>query len=365
MIDPARFDPQGFYTGMAESKSMLIRRDEVRWSERAEAPDRPVDALLAFGCAVQHTPHLMLEATRVFDVLGIDYAAVTGKQFCCGRPFGNLGGDAAAADRISSRSYERFAAYGPNVTVQWCGACMLRYLELGGTQRDAPYKVVHVSKYLSRLLRERGDAIPWQREVRARVVLHRHRESLPQQDIDTESILDILALIPGVEYAGTIEPPSAGAPCAGTGPTSTSILNGLSADEYRRAQGELEEQAARAGAATLVTPYHRCQREWSKFSSPRLAVREWMSLLAEALGVASEDRFSAYWHLADPDLVTALSRPEWESWGLTEDEALAAARRHFTPQHAAEVQQCDCDSCGCGAVSAAAAPTATQAATNN
>lgn len=348
MIDKTKFDPKGFYDAARESKSLLVRRDEVRWTERFVEPERPVDALLAFGCAVQHTPHLMVEATAVFDALGIDYAAVAGRQFCCGRPFQRMGGDQEAADLISGKSYERFVRHRPNVTVQWCGACMLQYLDVISGQTDPPFDVIHVTRYLADLLREMGDSVPWKTEVPAKVVLHTHDEFLPQQDTDTQSILEILELIPGVEYVGPISPPSAGSPCSLTGPTAVSVLNTLSTTEYRVAVAELEGQARARGADTLVTPYHKCQMEWSKFATKKLPVREWMSLLAEALGVGYEDRFTTYWQLGDPQRIVELSRAEWQSWGMTEQQALEAASRHFVPQYAADVHHCDCGGAGCG-----------------
>jgi Fe-S oxidoreductase len=348
VVDKTKFDPKGYYSAMAESKSLLVHRDDVRWVENFAEPERPADVLLAFGCAVQHTPHLMQEATAVFRALGIDHAAVTGRQFCCGRPFARGGNDQQAADRISGKSYERFQQYRPKVTVQWCGACMLQYLETISSQTDPPFDVIHVTRYLARKLREMGDAVPWQKELRTRVVLHTHSQFLPQQDIDSASILEILDMIPGVEYAGPVQPPSAGSPCDLTGPTAVSILNTLNTEEYQAAQGELIEQAQAVGADTLVTPYHKCQMEWSKFSSRNLAVREWMSLLAEALGVHVEDRYTTYWHLGDPAEIVARSRAAWESWGLSEAEALDAARRHFVPAYAVDVHHCDCGGTGCG-----------------
>jgi Fe-S oxidoreductase len=352
MVDREQFDARGFYGAMAESKSLLVRREDVRWSERFEPLERPVDVLLAFGCAVQHTPHLMVEATRVFDALGIDFAAVTGRQFCCGRPFQRMGKDQRAADKISAKSYERFVAHQPNVFVNWCGACQLQYLEVISEQTDPPFEVLHVTRYLARLLRDLGDAVPWQKDVRTRVALHTHSEFLPQQDTDSASILEILDMIPGVEYVGPVQPPAAGSPCALTGPTAVSILNTLSTAEYRAAQHELEDQLSAIGADTLVTPYHKCQMEWSKLSSRTLAIREWMSLLAEALGVGAEDRFTTYWHIGHPPTIVERSRPEWESWGMTEAEALDAARRHFVPEYAVDIHDCDCGGTGCGAAAA-------------
>jgi Fe-S oxidoreductase len=325
-----------------------VKRDAVRWIEHFEKPDRPVDALLAFGCAVQHTPHLMLEAVAVFDALGIDFAAVTGRQFCCGRPFERMGKDAEAAERISAKSYQRFCAFEPKAVVQWCGACMLQYLGVISSQVDPPFAVVHVTKFVLDRLRELGDAVPWRQEVAQRIVLHTHSEFGAQQDLDTECIMEILGLIPGVEYAGPIEPPSAGRPCDLVPPAAVTVLNDLSAAQFALAQGELIGQARAVGAGTLVTPYHKCQMEWSKFASPQLAVREWMSLLAEALGVHVPDRYTTYWQMGDPDEIVRRSREEWQSWGWTDEQARAAAERHFVPAHAASLHQCDCGGRGCG-----------------
>ncbi len=344
------FDPTGFYRAMDEARSLQVTRDETGWTDRFIAPDRPYEALLAFGCAVQHTPHLMREAIAVFETLGIDHYAVTGRQFCCGRPF-QRGGHEDAADRISSKSYERFMAVQPNVAVQWCGACMLQYLDVLREQEAPPFEVIHVTAYLARLLKERCDAVPWKQPVRARVALHSHATH-PQQDVDTASILELFELIPGVEYRGIVQPPSAGAPCDLKGPTHVGILTDITTSEYRQAQAELEDQLHALGADTLITPYHACQREWCKFASDRMAIREWMSLLAEALGRGVEDRYQTYWQLADPQQIVEQSRAAWESWGLTEAEALRRAEQHFVPKYAVDVPHCNCGPNGCASACA-------------
>ena len=348
MIDKSKFDPKGFYHAIWESKALLVRRQDLKWAERFAAPDRPYEAVLAFGCAVAHTPHLMLEATAVFEVLGVDYTAVTGRQFCCGRPFLRLGGDPEAAGMISGKSFERFVRYQTDALVNWCGACQMQYVDVISGEAEPPFDVVHVTRFVHDRLVAMGDAVPWKHDVPTRVMLHSHAGGHAQQDTDAGYILKILGMIPGVEYAGDVRPPSAGSPCELTGPTAVSVLNTLDSTGYRVAVAELQGQATALGADTLVTAYHKCQMEWSKFSSKRVAVREWISLLAEALGVGYEDRFTTYWHLGDPAEIVRRSRPEWQSWGMTEQQALEAATRVFVPQYAADVHHCDCGGAGCG-----------------
>ena len=74
-----------------------------------------------------------------------------------------------------------------------------------------------------------------------------------------------------------------------------------------------------------------------------------MSTIARALGVASEDRFQKYWRMGDADQVVAASRTEWESWGMSEADALRHARSHFTAGFSEAVHECTCGGAGCGA----------------
>jgi hypothetical protein len=126
--------------------------------------------------------------------------------------------------------------------------------------------------------------------------------------------------------------------CDNAGPKIASITS----DEYRATQGALEDHVAAAGADTIVTLYHGCTREMGKFASDRLAVRHYISVLAQALGVGKPDRFSEYWRLGDADKVVEASRPNWESWGINEGEALRLAHKHFTPSYASAVPDCPC-----------------------
>src|SRR5256885_10120336 len=93
------------------------------------------------------------------------------------------------------------------------------------------------------------------------------------------------------------------------------VLDDLTPDEYRRAQAELAEQARAAGAGMILTHHHKCHREWSKLSSPRLPVVYYPALISEALGIGAKDRFQMLWQLRDTDRIHAATRPYWESWG--------------------------------------------------
>ncbi len=359
------FSPKEFYGGMANSLAMQVARDEVAWTDRHRTPDGPVDTLLAFGCAVQHTPHLMRAATRVFDVLGIEHRAVAGRQYCCGRPFRRTG-KVKAADNIVASSYARFASYRPQTMVQWCGACMITYIDVASRRMTTPFEVIHVSTYMARVLRERAGSLPWRETDRLTVLVHRHvQPKVPNDrssehrgkpgrdqvtDATIEAVDEILSRIPGVENLGVVEPPSSGAPCDLKKVNDRFVgLGDISSDAHRAILGHLAEQADRTGAEIVVTPYHACQKQWSKLASHKLGVRHWMSVLADALGVGVEDRYQAYWRLADPEAIVKSSSPAWSSWGISSEDAYEHARTHFTAAFSDSIHDCECGGSGCGA----------------
>lgn len=361
------FSPKEFYGGMMNSLAMQVARDEVAWVDRHRTPDAPVDTLLAFGCAVQHTPHLMRAAVKVFEVLGIEHQAVVGRQFCCGRPLQRTG-RVRAADSVVATSYARFASYRPQTMVQWCGACMITYIDVASRRMTTPFEVIHVSTYMARLLRARAGDIPWKNTDRLPVLVHRHDQpkvpndrayehgGRPGRELVSGATIDavdeILSYIPGVENLGIVEPPSTGAPCDLKKINDRFVgLGDISSDAHREILRDLGKQAERTGAEIVVTPYHACQKQWSKLASHRLGVRHWMSVLADALGVGVEDRYQTYWRLADTDAIVEAAHPAWGSWGISREDAYDHARTHFTAAFSESIHDCECGGSGCGAPS--------------
>jgi hypothetical protein len=150
--------------------------------------------------------------------------------------------------------------------------------------------------------------------------------------------MDLLRRIPGVEVIGIADTPTLDL-CDNAGPKIATI----GTEEYLTAQAELERYLREAGADTMVTLYHGCTRELGKFASDRLRVRHYVSVLAEAFGVSKPDRFSELWRLADPEKIVEASRPSWESWDITEDEALRLAHKYFVPSYAVNQPDCPCN----------------------
>src|SRR6266536_1162525 len=334
-----------FFGSQIESERLQLLPDEIRWDDRYVAPERPVETVLQLGCGVQYTPHLMLEVVEVFKALGVDFRAVAGRQWCCGKIW-HIYGQPEAGQRIATSSTDRLASYGAPVVVQWCGSCQIQFdkfvTDAAEARGEEPvFTNVHVTEFLLQRLLALGDRVPWRASVKRRVLVHGHTRAVhEQQEKDRDCAVQVLNLIPGVDVADFIEPSSLGTPCAAAYPGGPSSMAELSVEEYRLVQAEFEVQARAAGADTVASVYHLCHREWGKFASPHLPFKHYISILAEALGCAQPDRNQALWRLGDLDAMVQASRPRWEVWGIEEGEARRLLQKFFVSSYAEAVPQC-------------------------
>ena len=328
-----------FYRAMLERERLQVARDEATWTERYSPPDEPVDVLLNFGCNVRQTPHLMREAVAVLDALGVRHVALAGQQFCCGKPY-MASGLEDVARHVADASVRRMASYRPKIEIQWCSACEMQFQDLVIPEIGIDYESTGLARFLTRRIDELGAAVPWRKTVATRVLVHGHLGQHAVRDAHPALTLELLRRVPGVDVA---DERVASSPALEVCDNAGIKIASIDSREYADARASLERYLESTGADTLVTLYHNCTRELSKFASDRFRPRHYISILAEALGVAQPDRFSQYWRLGAPELVKEASRRNWESWGIGEDEALALAHKYFVPSYAAEAPDCPCN----------------------
>jgi Fe-S oxidoreductase len=333
----ADFTYPEFYRAMIEREHLQVSRDEALWTERHDDPEEPVDVLLNFGCNVRQTPHLMREAVAVLEALDVNFAAVAGQQFCCGKPYSN-NKLPEAARRVVEASVRRMASYEPKRAIQWCSACEMQFSDLVIPEVGIEFQSDGLAAYLTERLDELGADAPWRSDVKIKVLVHGHFGEHKVRDRHPGLAMQLLERIPGVEVVGLADAPTL-ARCDNAGPAFANIDSA----EYLAAQAELEGYVRDAGVDALVTLYHGCTRELGKFASNRLAVRHYVSIVAEALGVSKPDRFSELWRLGEPEKVVQASRPSWESWGITEAEARRLAHKYFVPSYAIDAPDCPCN----------------------
>jgi hypothetical protein len=355
-----KFDFKGFYDYMSDMTRMMLSKDELNWVEtQPKEPGARVPVFMNMSCGTQFAPHTSLETVNIFRALGVDVVAGLGRQYCCGKIY-RVNAQDDSGERMTQASLDHFREWGASTAVHHCPSCQIVFSDYLTKNPDAAPGLVnkHFSTFLEERLLELGDRVPWKREVDARVLIEAYGfDTITPVHAEVANTAErIMRLVPGVRYIGRLEMPSQGAACL-THPDGLQTHSKLSPAQVAEMQDELRAQL-RARGANVIAPVDKfCTREWSKFAAPDLAVRHYLSIVAEALGVAAEDRFQRFWRIHDTDAIVAVSRPFWSSWGLSEETARWLAVRQFDAEHTGVEPKCGCggdsDRCTTGRFSAA------------
>ncbi len=295
---------------------LLVPAGNTPWVRNYTKPTQTVDVVLHLGCNILRTAHLAYEVIGVFQALGIHFEAVAGPQFCCGI-VNQRAGDIEGAIRLSQATADKFAAYGQKQVVIWCPTCRLRFEEV--MQKEiSRFSAIHATAFLA----ERTAQFSFRRNVSARVAIHAHIGE-PQREMDANAAIRVLKSVPGVEVVGTLASSDLDYQC------SPATLARLGSERFLSIRADLVRKAKALGADTLVTMYHTCHREWCVVGDAQLAVRNYISIVAEALGCSRRDYFQEFKKSGNPDAIAALSRPVWETHGLSKEQATGLAAKCF------------------------------------
>jgi Fe-S oxidoreductase len=313
----SKFDYAGYFNRIREIERLVVPADGINWLEKYSKPEKPVDVLLYLGCNVLMTAHLAQEVVNVFQAIGVSFAAVGGPQFCCGIVhYGH--GDRGASTRLTRATIEKFESFGAREVVMWCPSCNKHFDEVVLKQLQPNFSVTHTTAYLA----ARADRLPFRQEVVSQVALHTH-VGRPQQEADAIAARTLLAAIPGLTVTGTVEDAELDYHC------NNVIIERIGLERFRAIRLGLAKTAAAERADTVATIYHSCHREWSDLELPDLAVRSYISLLSESLGISEHDRYQEYRRRRDIDATVEAARKSWQSHGLTEQQARGLVRKHF------------------------------------
>jgi hypothetical protein len=335
---PVAATAPAFYHMLRDSQRLLLTRDEVRWAPQLTETPQPVDVVVNFGCGQQLTPHLMLEAVDVLGALGVRVAAVAGPQWCCGMPVEE--DEVGGGTQVVRASVRRISRFQPRTSVQVCGAWWPQTETLRDLGEVVPFDLAHMAQFVMHALERRLDDIEWRDTTTTRVLVHLKAHELSPEMLAERAasmagtdgcVPAILRMIPTVDIVGDVVAPTMGAPCA-TGEDDRSVLSDLSPEQLEQVRTELADQADRTGASLLACAHHQCFREWGKFAGDRLPVRHYISVLADAMGLARPNRYHTCWALPTVDDIVEETAPAWRSWGMTRAEAVTAAGQIF-PSH--------------------------------
>jgi hypothetical protein len=340
------FDFAEFYRKYEDQEMLQISKDELSWIRRHDpAVAQKVDVLLNLSCGAQWAPHHLLQAVDVFKALDVSFAAVAGRQYCCGRIYERFGRE-DDGDRMVAASMRHFGDFEAKEIVQICGSCQIAFdYAIEKRKEDntpAGFETVQLTLFIRDRMRELGDRIPWKQAVKRRVLVHGHLYD-DSEAYNQKCMLEILDMIPGVEVVGECKESSLGLPCATTKPGGPSVLWDITPEQYKMVVGEFTDYARSLGANAWCHTYNGCTTHWAKFGTDELPSLHFLQILGEALGCPQPDRYQTLWRLGDPERILEQSRVHWESWGMSEERARATVLKYFTPKFAAAIQRCPCD----------------------
>jgi Fe-S oxidoreductase len=323
------FDYSAYFHRVQDMKKLQVLRSDVSWLERYETPTEHHDTLLYLGCNILRTPHIAKQVVRVFEHLGLDFVAVGGIQYCCGIAW-EAGKDVEKGQGVSKRTIGRMESHRPSRVIMWCPSCNVHFTDIvmGRDEQRPDFAITHTPNFLAELAQS-PEGLPWRQEVPERVVVHAHAgrtdhpEGRRRAREDREAVLALLQAVPGLEVIDVIvSEPEMDYDCGGASQK-------LPMEVFRGHQRATLERALELGAEKVVTISHACQREWCGENTGRLGFRNYISIVAEALGLPVEpDILTMFRDGRSTEEILEMSRTAWVSHGMTEDEAREMVRKY-------------------------------------
>lgn len=253
----------------------------------AAAPER---LTFWFGCNMLRHAEMIRLSVLLLEKAGYDVEAVGGPAYCCGTAHDHA---PRAASTMASRTVETFnaaASEGRGTVVTWCPSCHMHMADIMSPGNATQFDVAHVTEILAGAADRLAPlmTVP----VRRRVLLHRHTGFAATHVPVNDKVAALLARIQGLEI---VEGPAVpGHMCS-----SLAAVPGA----LKRAVSETWDAARAQTCDTVVTIFHSCHREMVALDGrDGVGVRNWVHLVAEAMGVAAGDQYREWRKGAAPDI---------------------------------------------------------------
>jgi Fe-S oxidoreductase len=243
-----------------------------------------------YGCNVVRHGDIVRTAIALLEAVGIEVTPAGGAGYCCGTA---KDANLDAAEGMARRTVEKFNQHGHGAVVTWCPSC---HRHMNGFMReynDPQFSFAHITQILHG--RREQLAARCTRRVERHALLHQH---FGFREVDVNPLIaDLLRLVPGLELA-LPEYAAPGHMCSALAPVPKAL-----ADATRATC----EAARAAGADTVVTVFHSCQRLLCGLESTEpFRVVNYVSVLAEAMGIVLPDEYKAWKNAGSEEKVAEL-----------------------------------------------------------
>jgi len=276
--------------------ALQIEPSQERWLREAPPVEpTPVDVVFFGGCHATAMPHILLDIISILDQMNLDYVALAGGDLCCGVG-AMLSGDLDEAQSLGQTLISTIASFRPSKAVFYCAGCHMLCL---GTWSQC-YTVPFQSYELIQFLAENLDSMTFTKNLNKTITLH---DSCCVDIMKTsDAARKLLQAIPGLNLV-EMEHNRADALCCG------GYANAMRPEIMEPIRRASLEEAEEIGADVLATVCPGCQESFAPLEGQyQFEVRNYTSLLAEAMGFHHEDRFKGKVAHGDASRVLAESR---------------------------------------------------------
>ncbi|MFZ7101454.1 MAG: (Fe-S)-binding protein [Peptococcaceae bacterium] len=234
------------------------------------------------GCNVYEQPDKILSAIDILALITEDFAFLPGLDFCCGSEH-LFNGDVEQAQRAMERLVRELKAYEPESVIVWCPTCLCRFDTTIAKIFDLPFKVVAYPQFIA----ENIGKLEIKKPINKTLTLHEACKSAFTK-LDLSGTRAILQSMPGVRMV-EMERHAETAVCCGLG----ALNYAQEITEYMR--DDRLKEAGETNAEILIDVCHACHKLFSGVEdSYNYEIINYVSLLAQALGIAREDKFKKY-----------------------------------------------------------------------
>lgn len=266
-----------------------------------------------FGCNMLRHAEMIRLSMLLLEKAGYDVEAAGGPGYCCGTAHDHQPKAASTmANRTVTRFNERAANDGRNTVVTWCPSCHMHMHDIMAPGNPVQFDVAHVSEMLA----DAGErlAADFKVPVKRRVLLHRHLGFQSHVAVN-DRVRSLLQRIPGLEI---IEGPTeAGHMCSSLAAVPGALSPAL---------GRMWQAAQAERCDTVATIFHSCHREIVALDGrDGIGVRNWVHLMAEAMGLAAGDNYLGWRKGEVPDVAAIEKAGEDNYKKLIEPELRKAA----------------------------------------
>lgn len=266
-----------------------------------------------FGCNMLRHAEMIRLSILLLERVGFDVSAAGGPAYCCGTAHDH---QPHAASNMSQRTVSKFneaaASEGRGRVVTWCPSCHMHMADIMSPGNATSFDIAHITE----LLASRADRLAplLTHRVEKRVLLHRHIGFATHVPVN-DAVRGLLAAIPGMEIVDG--PAVPGHMCS-----ALDAVPGAAAKAAR----ETWDAAAANGCDTLATIFHSCHRMMAPIDGRNdIALRNWVHLVAEAMGLPASDAYRDWRKGSAPDVAAIERAGEKHYAQLVEPELKKAA----------------------------------------